>query len=1039
MKRKIVALIAVIPLILLFTVFSVSGAVSLAISVPVSFISIENKNGGIITLDRTSYHDGDFKLSVRVYPLNAANKGFTKSMELIDECDFAPSDVLSISDEGCVSLNNKIGRVKVTFKSNDGGYTDSVIIIATSSTVMSLYANSLSLEGETPIDTIVSGEKFLMEAQTYPETAYDSEVIWSSSDENIVSVNRVTGIASAITSGEATITAQCGALTSSKKVTVDSRETASNITVNGNDEHNINIFENNTSLSFLLEAPKDTVLSFSSSDSFIDVNELLSEKILPSNGSDKHLVTIPLLGENAPDSLTLTISGGTQPYVLTLNFVDSVTFTVYNLKGEVENGSTFYMELLKRKNFAISSSPAVENLTYEWKLKNGNAVSLEKDALGELCKFTASGEPSQSDITVTAYLDGEKFGGEFTFSVSVKQTYTSLILRERAKTFGIGKTLTVGNMKIKSNSSSSQNAQYENFDYPLNLTALNNLTEYSQNAIDKDVISWSTSDPDVAYVQKTESGYFLKIVSSGKVTLSASWTEGIYFNKTVEEKLTLYVVYGGVNVYNANDFSDAANDGHPVILHSNVMLGKNLSGYSTGAAIAELKSQVKKMPTTADDSFYIETQGIHPTVNYIVEFKNNVFGNGYFVNANNITNYNDGSARLSDAVFNGPLDIVSLSGIASVKAQDNIVFLVKNDNITIDNIELVGMNDVQDLTELNKAGTVLEVVGSGVKVLNSRIKNGRTVLRFFGKSYDSEKTLDELKATPKDTLRIESSMLSCAREFLLKIGTNTAVKNNPKGYDFSDSGSENNFSDFAPKLFAQNGVAFAPRYDQNKDNEEFASSYLKSEVTLKNSTLATSGLFSIGIESKFSGPLLFGFKIAGITLDGWSKMAGTSFASLLKLEGDVRIYDWKNLENIDSSSLIEVEKTIAENYAALSMFNLDLGKMVLDVSNQNEQYSSLIFESGGKKFAHGGIAFFGGGYNYSAIDTDNFNGVSLTEVEISMDLNETLSSLKLAAGNEPFRFFMYGNDTPFNLVKQLSDLETGSAYSWIESAENNFY
>ena len=66
MKKKIVALMAVIPLILLFTVFSVSGAVSLAISIPVASITIDNKQDGVLILDNASY-DGNFKLYVLVF------------------------------------------------------------------------------------------------------------------------------------------------------------------------------------------------------------------------------------------------------------------------------------------------------------------------------------------------------------------------------------------------------------------------------------------------------------------------------------------------------------------------------------------------------------------------------------------------------------------------------------------------------------------------------------------------------------------------------------------------------------------------------------------------------------------------------------------------------------------------------------------------------------------------------------------------------------------------------------------------------------
>ncbi|MDD4839209.1 MAG: Ig-like domain-containing protein [Clostridia bacterium] len=1048
MKKKIVALMAVIPLILLFTVFSVSGAVSLAISIPVSSITIENKNNGIITLDNASYDDS-LKLSVHVNPLNAANKGYIKTLELLDDAEGDANDVLSVSSDGRLTLGNKIGRVKLTYTSNDGGYSDSVILIATSSKVMSLSATATSLESTVPIEKMTSGDNFRMRADVYPLTAIDQDVVWSSSDESIVSVNSVTGFATALTSGVATLVATCsdgcnGTLTSSTTITVEQLTTLSQITVNGKNEHTISVLNKPQNITLYLEVPTNTELN-TQTTSIDKISDIITNELGSGNTvSTKRLkLTVPVVSQDLEpnEQLTLTFSNGEfgTPYDLTIEFVEAISFVASTSTNEVANDSENYLELSRKKTFAIFASPAIDGLSYVWNSSNINAISLAPSQNGESCKLISSSEVGESILTVSAYLNGILYKTEndcdfiSSFTVITKQSYTDFVLKENSSTWGIANQFSAGDKFVSDDSTDYTDADYDNYEYKFELSARNNLTVFETNQIDTTVLEWTSSDNSIATVIMRENqGHFLNIVSSGEVTLTVTWKDGIYFDKTISESITMYCVKDGVNVYDYFDLRSATEDGYKVVLMDDIMVGKNLTGLSSDKSLSELKSEVSSMPTTADDSYYMSIYGEHPTVNYCVEFKNDAFGNGYFLNANNITNYNDGSVCLSNSVFGGPLNMVDLVGIASVKAQDNIVYLVRTADVTLNNIEFMGCSDVSDLSTLNNVGTTLEVLSSGVNLINSRVKNGRTVLRYFGKAYDNNATADQLKQRELDILRIESCTLSCAREFILKIGTNATIKNNSEIYDWNTPESQNNYEAFAPKLTDADGITeFNPRENSNLDYAYFVDNYIKTQVILKNSVLATSGLFSIGMESKFAGPLLFGYKMIGIELEGWSGLAGTSFSSLLKLEGDVRLYDWKNLNNIDSSSLIEVENGISDNYAALSMFNLDIGQMVLDVSSQYEEYQQLLLTDGDTKYAHGGIAFYGGGYNYSIVDTSEFTGAELKSVSIDMETNETLSTLKIAAGNQPFHFLMYGNDSSFNLATQLSDFSNGTAYSWI--------
>jgi hypothetical protein len=91
----------------------------------------------------------------------------------------------------------------------------------------------------------------------------------------------------------------------------------------------------------------------------------------------------------------------------------------------------------------------------------------------------------------------------------------------------------------------------------------------------------------------------------------------------------------------------------------------------------------------------------------------------------------DGTNSLYNfSVFRGPLDLVAIPD-AGVKAQDNICFIASN-NVMLNNVELIGADlngmDTADLSQLNYVGTVLEVMGDNVKIVNSRIRNGRNCI-----------------------------------------------------------------------------------------------------------------------------------------------------------------------------------------------------------------------------------------------------------------------------------------------------------------------
>ena len=76
MKNKIIALMAVIPLIILFTIMTLTSSVSVAISIPVSGVVISTPTtDGVLTLDMAEYMNDKY-LQVEVLPYGAANRKY---------------------------------------------------------------------------------------------------------------------------------------------------------------------------------------------------------------------------------------------------------------------------------------------------------------------------------------------------------------------------------------------------------------------------------------------------------------------------------------------------------------------------------------------------------------------------------------------------------------------------------------------------------------------------------------------------------------------------------------------------------------------------------------------------------------------------------------------------------------------------------------------------------------------------------------------------------------------------------------------------
>lgn len=683
-----------------------------------------------------------------------------------------------------------------------------------------------------------------------------------------------------------------------------------------------------------------------------------------------------------------------------------VSFTDYTLdiKTSYFKGGQDEIKQINKSviDYVAYSKHEDDDVEFFFVIKSGDdVISIEQDEQdGRNAKITAR-KRGKASIMVVAKQDGEDITA-VNKDIIVVPEIKSFVFADSAKEYGIENILTIGDKK--------PNTMPDERIFSLQIKTEND-SESPDAFADFTKIDFSNS-ADNLKTKDTNDGtkYTVKGISkTGITTLTAQMTDyNKYFGTNICAKIRFRAVKDGRNVGNYEELKRVTEDGGIVVLKNNVMLGVKKDG--TAMTEDELKKDVKKFITTYDKT-YLENSGESKEVQYLIEFKNHVYGNGFEINADKFTQCKDATGK--PLIFQGPLNFVAISS-ASVKGQDNISFLVRTDNVLINNVVLKGCDDESlkedgqfNLSKLNYVGTTLEIAKSA-KLLNCRVSNGRTVVRIFagGSTMGSPVVEDKSAFNVQDekiNVHIESCVLSNAREFILKIGSNRALKQT---------------DEVQRKLLDANNNPYLPYDESNKTDKYFNDNYLINDVTLKNSVLETSGLFSVGMETHFSGEFLLGG-----TITTWKDCAATSYASALRIVGDVKMLDWKNLSNVDSSTLIEVTGD------ANPWLSMNVAEMMKEVAKVKEECRDIILNVGGTEYVHGGIAFYGGGYNYSYLDlteaNDETKQFGVYDVNISVLKNSKDEKIKqqgemlpLAAGAGDFRFYLYNNKSSRNLSWQ---------------------
>ena len=304
------------------------------------------------------------------------------------------------------------------------------------------------------------------------------------------------------------------------------------------------------------------------------------------------------------------------------------------------------------------------------------------------------------------------------------------------------------------------------------------------------------------------------------------------------------------------------------------------------------------------------------------------------------------------------------------------------------------------------------------------------MLRVFGYAPG---TLDEsgnLKAT---NVNVSNSVLGGAREFIIRMGSNYLV----------DCQTAENINNYQPSTLPYDpGLSFPVQKTYTsmtaEEKEAYEAAFIKTFVGIENSVFTDAGIFAIGIDSHFSGSYLQQGSTAGSShaafLASWYDLAKTSYGAKLAFKGEVRMFCWKDVDMIDSSTLIEC----TDGFELAELLTLNVGELIGAVT-KNDSFKNIVYKENPENeaapsYVHAGITFFGGGKNYGVFDSSEMNKDSqfsqLSGYEIGLG-DADKGFLELAAGKEKFYFLLHDATSTFLPENQKSILSSNKAYECI--------
>ncbi len=1067
MTKKLILLILALPLFLMICLFTATSGVSLAVPISVSGIELLSESTVYMDLDNKKEQH---LVEYAVYPTNAANQEVTLSYLPLDDEDedSQPLAKFEYDEETGYLKPLAPGAAEVVITTVDGGYSVRFTAIVETRELVSIEATPPNLDAT--FDEALGMEKYEMEpGDTFkiqntfnPETAANLLVRYESSNPAVATVNN-RGVVQARGAGTAIITVISRAneyITYSFAIEITNPENQLFVIV----DKDLVTSKNQGRIDMSITTEEDYTVTAVVVDSEGNPISNAKEYIFLSPGKDSTGDYIEyFFGDDNYQGtvlidVTLTTASGE---------VTTIRCSVTKADGEalqvIFDTDNDYFDMFLQKNqlfFRVLPEIDAHDLTINVACDNNNIYIEEQDGNRKALDmgdgyYSLIIDPKVVGISViTVEVINNETKETVTKSIPVVVKPNRILANNSV--YGIESSYTIG----------KYNADGTLFDYMLDYTINDKIgVNFYEN------VRWESSS-DAVYVN--EEGRIV-FVEGKEIADFVTFTVKYYCgDKEVmkSQSIKIRCVSNGYNVYSYKELLEVTRAGKVVVLQDNIVhdfgadleKSKNLESTNRREKTVVLlpNDQIYTTMKSTYDTTWYENSGIadQATVKVLISFKDDVYGNGHIINADNVVAYGQWESvngetgkpqiDVSKAIFQGPLSFVGISenggrtGAVSVAGQDNICFAAY-EGVTLNNIELIGRNidptqndqgeQVYNIQNLHYAGTVVEVFGNDVSIEYSRVKNGRNVIRAFGDPEDANRNI---------SLTVSNSVLSSGRDFIMRLGSNKFIEG---WLDDPIDPSQDALSPYIPDNNPNDKVNYANRHDYDSFTEDekalYDAQFIRTYVTIENSVLEDPGIFGIGIDSHFTGGALED----GILIEGklgeagkgvfasWKNLAKTSYGVKLTLSGDVRMYCWKVLDTVDSTSLIEVMEGVniagAINKDSLAFNIPELVRSAVEGNNNlvnaiyNSQVEAEVKKGNGSwksiwstdtrlqqyDKVHAGIAFFGGGKNYGVLEYDNFEFYKFSKPYEIGFADAGKQYLNLAAGTEDFYFVIYDSTT----------------------------
>lgn len=661
----------------------------------------------------------------------------------------------------------------------------------------------------------------------------------------------------------------------------------------------------------------------------------------------------------------------------------------------------------------------------------------------------------------------------------------------------IFKTMTViifkeGAIVVQSKIKASQNnidpnIYYGEYDFDNNLNKQKATFEFEVKTIgDLQIndLQYVNNTPDI--IEIDEVNKIVKIKTSG----DASFTVKTNNDEMVKPMTYSFkVVKDGVNVYDYNQLLACTNkstNGEIVVLRKSFESVNNLNNttdnnvvcfgnYTDGKKI-DFTSDVYSFETTYNQDYikaWNEFVNSNPRYKKIsnrvlvgIRVQKDFYGNGYTINLHNLTfpsstmdvvdsngNKTTIPALSKDDLYRGPLPFYSLGEhdnmpLIEAFGQDNVGMYVDGSDILVNDVNLKNCDFGNLMSNLDYVGTVLETNGNNITIKNSRLSNGKQVVRSFSST----------------NVSILNSMLSNARNFLLTIGSNDYIKADLlKEYEFTLLNGEKITSTINNYLMKSNAGddtlnafvigSFTDKEKMRKaildiqnalNDESLIKDIYKGSMNIKDTMFYRSGIASIGMDTMFNGPFLESStpSVVNMLLTGLNvpyipnHVGGMSYPVELNITGKTKFYDYKEWNNLDITGLINenISSFVDDAKEMFGVTDADIGDISIDTIFPIKSFlkSSVVTttSSDGKVYVNIPIAYYGGGANLSKVTFDtedlkydsckltvvdlldkylslkgiDLDNINLDKLDLAVIKNVMLKCVTIVTGYEPFKF-----------------------------------